>query len=186
MTISEIIKKIIDVCVKNGYDYRLALRQCSQESGFNVMAESRVHAKGLFQFMPATFTDVYNRLKSIDPFGIQYKWNPDQEKSVYDVDTQIACHLVYMGVMIPAYLNHLNLPDTAENRLRAYNAGAGNVVKSHNFTETNDYISKIMSNYWDNKINNLAGFDVMGGGSAFVKNTAGVVVGIIAGIFLIG
>ena len=94
------------------------------ESGFNPKALSKPGAQGLMQLMPATA----RRYKVSDPFDPAQNVRAGTE------------HLKYL----------LDRYDQVELALAAYNAGEGNVEKYGGvppFTETRDYIKRVMSRY---------------------------------------
>lgn len=117
------------------FSYSISLKQIKQESGFETSARSAVGALGLAQAMPATFEEIKNKLKNK---GVQ----------IYDplnpLDAMIF-YLFYQYNEIPRLLKYFKIPITAENMLRAYNAGFNTKVwiKSK---ENNDYIKRILGN----------------------------------------
>ncbi|WP_432506840.1 transglycosylase SLT domain-containing protein [Kineococcus arenarius] len=93
-----------------------------QESGYNPEAKSPAGAIGLMQFMPGTARDV-----GIDP--------TDPMQAIDGAGKLLASHLKTFGSL--------------EKALAAYNAGPGNVRKYGGippFTETQNYVKKIMAN----------------------------------------
>jgi soluble lytic murein transglycosylase-like protein len=99
-------------------DWKFLKAQYYQESRFDTNAESPVGAKGIAQFMPATWQDVSKQLG--------WSW----------VDPHEAKYSIQAGAY---YMNQLrNFPDWRDwldpDRLRmsqaAYNAGAGNIRKA--------------------------------------------------------
>jgi soluble lytic murein transglycosylase-like protein len=122
-------KKVIDEYVDNvsksyKIDPKIVKLIIQSESKYNEYAISRTGAMGLMQIMPDTFDD----LKSEKPF--YYKDNID-------------AGVKYLSVQ----LNRFNNLSYA---LAAYNAGPNNVLKSEgipNFSETQIYVKKIISEY---------------------------------------
>ena len=102
------------------------------ESGFNPQALSKPGAQGLMQLMPAT-ADIY---------GVTDPFDPSQN---VQAGTQ---HLKYL----------LDKYNQIELALAAYNAGEGNVKKYGGvppFTETRDYIKRVMSRYHSLYLNKI-------------------------------
>lgn len=63
-------------------------------------------------------------------------------KELYTAGFNMAVADWYMNVRIPQMLRAYNIEDTTRNRLWAYNAGIGNVVKHRMPEETKSYIVK--------------------------------------------
>jgi hypothetical protein len=106
--------------LKYGLDPNLFVRQIQAESSFNPNAVSSAGAIGLGQIMPATAKEL----------GI----NPE------DPDQNLEGAARYMRQQLDTFGDY-------SLALAAYNAGAGNVKKAGgipNFTETQNYVSKIM------------------------------------------
>lgn len=106
--------------LKYGLDPNLFVRQIQAESSFNPNAVSSAGAIGLGQIMPATAKEL----------GI----NPE------DPDQNLEGAARYMRQQLDTFGDY-------PLALAAYNAGAGNVKKAGgipNFTETQNYVSKIM------------------------------------------
>jgi hypothetical protein len=106
--------------LKYGIDPDLFVRQIQAESSFNPKAVSSAGAIGLGQIMPATAKEL----------GI----NPE------DPDQNLEGAARYMRQQLDTFGEY-------PLALAAYNAGAGNVRKAGgipNFTETQNYVSKIM------------------------------------------
>ena len=114
------------------------------ESNFEPNAESHRGAKGLMQLMYSTAEDISKRI------GIELN-----EDNILEPDININLGTKYISMLIQKY-NNINLA------LAAYNAGSGNVdgwiekgtLKSDGsdfenvpFTETNNYVRKILRDY---------------------------------------
>jgi hypothetical protein len=121
--------------------FELLDKQIKQESRFNPFAISRVGAKGIAQFMPKTwaycFTEI-NKKKIWKELLIE-----DPQDNPYHWRTALSCYIYHMFVQIPRQLKKNKHSITYENILRGYNAGVGNLLVSHKFKETNDYIEII-------------------------------------------
>ena len=114
------------------------------ESNFESNAESHRGAKGLMQLMYSTAEDISKR--------INIELN---ENNILDPDININLGTKYISMLIQKY-NNINLA------LAAYNAGSGNVdgwiekgtlksdgsdIENVPFTETNNYVRKILRDY---------------------------------------
>ena len=114
------------------------------ESNFESNAESHRGAKGLMQLMYSTAEDISKR--------INIELN---ENNILDSDININLGTKYISMLIQKY-NNINLA------LAAYNAGSGNVdgwiekgtlksdgsdIENVPFTETNNYVRKILRDY---------------------------------------
>ena len=114
------------------------------ESNFEPNAESHRGAKGLMQLMYSTAEDISKRI------GIELN-----EENILEPDININIGTKYISMLIQKY-NNTNLA------LAAYNAGSGNVdgwiekgtlksdgsdIENVPFTETNNYVRKILRDY---------------------------------------
>lgn len=120
---------------KYGLDPHVFERQINAESGFNPNAGSGAGAVGIAQFMPATAKGL----------GI----NPRDPSQALDAAAKL------MAGYVKKYGGY-------ENALRAYNAGAGAIQASHSYSETNNYVAKILNGKDPGKI----GKPATGGGSS--------------------
>ena len=114
------------------------------ESNFEPDAVSHRGAKGLMQLMYSTAEDISKRI------GIELN-----EDNILEPDININLGTKYISMLIQKY-NNINLA------LAAYNAGSGNVdgwiekgtlksdgsdIENVPFTETNNYVRKILRDY---------------------------------------
>lgn len=114
------------------------------ESNFEPNAESHRGAKGLMQLMYSTAEDISKRI------GIELN-----EDNILEPGININLGTKYISMLIQKY-NNINLA------LAAYNAGSGNVdgwiekgtlksdgsdIENVPFTETNNYVRKILRDY---------------------------------------
>ena len=110
----------------NSIDWLLLKAQVKQESRFNTKAVSRVGAKGLSQFMPAT-------------------WNEWGHGDVFDPEFNLNAQARYMAWLLK------QLKDM-DKSLAAYNFGIGNVKKNKPYPkETLDYVKRINKYYQEYK-----------------------------------
>ncbi len=73
-------------------------------------------ARGLYQIMRPTWEQMVKKM------GEDWTW-----EEAHDADKNTAVANYYMNVEIPRLLKHFGIEDTVENRLAAYNWGAGNL-----------------------------------------------------------
>ena len=127
--VSTVKAKIAKHAIEMGLDPAIALSIARTESGFNHNARSRHGAVGVFQLMPSTA----KRL------GV----NP------YSLDDNIKGGIMYYKSMYKMF-------GSVELALAAYNAGPGNVKRYNSippFTETRNFVAKIMKDYHYYKAN---------------------------------
>jgi membrane-bound lytic murein transglycosylase F len=94
--------------------WKLLKSQCYAESGFNTKAVSPVGAKGICQFMPATWNE--------NGFG----------KNVFDADANINSASYYMMKMRSNWKSERPESDRMKLAGASYNAGFGNLLKAQN------------------------------------------------------
>lgn len=101
------LKPLIEAAARAyGYDAALLAAQAHQESAFNPKAVSRVGAKGLMQFMPATWGE----------------WG--QGKDPFDPEASLDAGIRYMRMLLARYRG---AADPEALALAAYNGGMGTV-----------------------------------------------------------
>ena len=135
-----VLPKADQLALDNGWVYGLM----RQESRFIMNAKSSVGAKGLMQLMPATAKWVAKKI-NLPNF---------QPARVTEMDTNVTLGTHYMKMVLKSLDNHPVLASAA------YNAGPGRAKKwradqalegaiyaeSIPFSETRDYVKKVMSN----------------------------------------
>ncbi len=130
-----------------GVDPRLVISIARQESRFQADAKSVAAARGLMQFIPSTADDVAAEL------GI----NPFRQDKLYLPDTAILFGSQYLANLFAQF------PAQTEAVAASYNGGPDNMarwlarsrakdparyVSEIGFTQTKDYVFKIMTNFW--------------------------------------
>lgn len=130
-----------EVCIYYGIPFPIAYNQILTESGFNQNAESKVGAKGISQFMQATFEDVKKKIPDshCKAFGVDRL-----TASSWDWKASLLFYGYYMGVEIPRIMKAYNIPDTWKNRLACYNGGFKYPAVLE-YSETKKYYTKILS-----------------------------------------
>lgn len=128
-------------------DPRLVLSIARQESRFRSDAKSVAAARGLMQFISATADDVAKQLNRRD----------FRQDDLYDPDTAIQFGSQYLGSLFKQF------PSMPEAVAASYNGGADNMarwiarsqvndparfVPEIGFSQTKDYVFRVMSNYW--------------------------------------
>lgn len=103
------------------------------ESNNNPLAYNPIsHARGMYQITPICLKE-YNA------------WHPTSKIAYNALFSPVVAQTVaewYLGIRIPQMLRFYNISDTLENRLFAYNAGIGKVIKNQMPIETKNYIKK--------------------------------------------
>lgn len=104
-----------------------------RESSGNPNAVSPAGARGLMQIMPVVLKE-YNTFNKAN-YTIEDLFNPEINKNIGSW---------YLNDRIPQMLKYYKIPNTVENRLHAYNAGIGNLLKGIKPKETANYINRIV------------------------------------------
>ena len=128
-------------------DPRFVLSIARQETRFQPEAKSVAAARGLMQFIPATANDIAAELKLAD-FA---------QDDLYSADTAILFGSQYLSNLFKQF------PDQPQAVAGAYNGGADNLarwiarsrsndpdryVPEIGFSQTKDYVYKVLTNYW--------------------------------------
>lgn len=144
------------------WDYYWLKAQCYQESRLNPQAVSPVGAKGMCQFMPATWDEVSNK------FG----WN---SASIINPELNIHAAAYYDGRLRKQWSSKRSESDRRNLVFASYNAGLGNILKAQKLCqmqvewsnispcleeitgqyhkETLQYVENINKWYWMMKVN---------------------------------
>ncbi len=130
-----------------GVDPRLVISIARQESRFQSDAKSIAAARGLMQFIPATADEV----------AAQLGMNPFRQDNLYAPDTAILFGSQYLANLFAEFTG---LPEAV---VASYNGGPDNMarwvarsrssdparyVSEIGFTQTKDYVFKVMTNFW--------------------------------------
>jgi soluble lytic murein transglycosylase len=128
-------------------DPRFVLSIARQESRFQPDAKSVAAARGMMQFIPATANDVATELKLA-------KFEQDD---LYNADTALLFGAQYLSNLFKQF------PDQPQAVAGAYNGGADNLarwiarsrsneadryVPEIGFSQTKDYVYKVLTNFW--------------------------------------
>ena len=123
---------------KSAVDWLLLKAQVKAESDFAPRAKSPAGAKGLSQFMPATFEEWAQKLKLS---------NPD----IYNPEHSIQCQAAYMDWLLTQCAGNQS------KALAAYNWGIGNIARivaeqgdawaAHLPEETQNYLARVETYY---------------------------------------
>jgi len=130
-----------------GIDPRFVLSIARQESRFQVEAKSVAAARGMMQFIPSTANEIAAQL-NLASF---------QQDDLYNADTAILFGSQYLANLFKQF------PDQPQAVAGAYNGGADNLarwiarsrsneadryVPEIGFTQTKDYVYKVLANFW--------------------------------------
>ena len=128
-------------------DPRFVLSIARQESRFQADAKSVAAARGMMQFIASTANDIAAQLKLKD----------FQQDDLYNPDTSIRFGSQYLANLFQQF------PNQPQAVAGAYNGGAENLarwiarsraneadryVPEIGFSQTKDYVYKVMANYW--------------------------------------
>lgn len=130
-----------------GVDPRFVLSIARQESRFQVEAKSVAAARGMMQFIPSTANEIAAEL-NLSNFT---------QDDLYDADTAILFGSQYLANLFKQF------PDQPQAVAGSYNGGADNLARwiarsrAHEadryvpeigFTQTKDYVYKVLANFW--------------------------------------
>jgi len=128
-------------------DPRFVLSIARQESRFQADAKSAAAARGMMQFIASTANEVATQLKV----------NNFDQDDLYNADTAILFGSQYLANLFQQF------PNQPQAVAGSYNGGADNLarwigrarsdepdryVPEIGFTQTKDYVYKVMTNYW--------------------------------------
>jgi soluble lytic murein transglycosylase len=130
-----------------GVDPRFVLSIARQESRFQVEAKSVAAARGMMQFIPATANEI----------AAQLNLTKFQQDDLYNADTAILFGSQYLANLFKQF------PDQPQAVAGSYNGGTDNLarwigrsrsteadryVPEIGFSQTKDYVYKVLANYW--------------------------------------
>jgi soluble lytic murein transglycosylase len=140
-------ESLIKHATSRGVDPRFVLSIARQESRFQVEAKSVAAARGMMQFIPATANEIATQL-NLTNF---------EQDDLYNADTAILFGSQYLANLFKQF------PDQPQAVAGSYNGGADNLArwiarsKSNDadryvpeigFTQTKDYVYKVLANFW--------------------------------------
>lgn len=128
-------KRFIDAHAQYGlpFDWRLLKAQAIAESDLKPSAQSSVGARGLMQFMPATWAEVLERLKM------------PADTSPFDASASIKCGAFYMRSLITGWSAPRPEIDRYCLALASYNAGAGHVLNAQKLAGGSNVYGQIIA-----------------------------------------
>ena len=118
---------VIAESAKFGIPYQRVFAQIYQESAGDTTAVGHDGERGLMQLLPGAITDVNAR------FGTDYTFD-----DMFDPEANITVGCAYLSILLSQFNGNLDLAT------QAYNAGAGNVIKSP-ATAGMDYLTRVKS-----------------------------------------
>jgi soluble lytic murein transglycosylase len=128
-------------------DPRFVLSIARQESRFQVEAKSVAAARGMMQFIPATASEI----------AAQLNMTNFEQDDLYNADMAILFGSQYLANLFKQF------PDQPQAVAGSYNGGADNLarwiarsksseadryVPEIGFTQTKDYVYKVLANFW--------------------------------------
>ena len=140
-------ESLLKHATSRGVDPRFVLSIARQESRFQVEAKSVAAARGMMQFIPATANEIAAQL-SLANF---------EQDDLYNADTAILFGSQYLANLFKQF------PDQPQAVAGSYNGGADNLarwiarsksneadryVPEIGFTQTKDYVYKVLANFW--------------------------------------
>jgi soluble lytic murein transglycosylase len=140
-------ESLIKHASSRGVDPRFVLSIARQESRFQVEAKSVAAARGMMQFIPATANEIATQLNMTN----------FEQDDLYNADTAILFGSQYLANLFKQF------PDQPQAVAGSYNGGADNLArwiarsKSNDadryvpeigFTQTKDYVYKVLANFW--------------------------------------
>ncbi len=140
-------ESLIKHAASRGVDPRFVLSIARQESRFQVEAKSVAAARGMMQFIPATANEIAAQLNLAN----------FEQDDLYNADTAILFGSQYLANLFKQF------PDQPQAVAGSYNGGADNLarwiarskaneadryVPEIGFTQTKDYVYKVLANFW--------------------------------------
>lgn len=140
-------ESLIKHASSRGVDPRFVLSIARQESRFQVEAKSVAAARGMMQFIPSTANEIAAQL-NLANFN---------QNDLYNADTAILFGSQYLANLFKQF------PDQPQAVAGSYNGGADNLtrwiarsraneadryVPEIGFTQTKDYVYKVLANFW--------------------------------------
>ncbi|HSK64030.1 MAG TPA: lytic transglycosylase domain-containing protein, partial [Pyrinomonadaceae bacterium] len=140
-------ESLIKHASSRGVDPRFVLSIARQESRFQVEAKSVAAARGMMQFIPSTANEIAAQLNLAN----------FEQDDLYNADTAILFGSQYLANLFKQF------PDQPQAVAGSYNGGADNLarwiarsrsneadryVPEIGFTQTKDYVYKVLANFW--------------------------------------
>lgn len=140
-------ESLLKHATSRGVDPRFVLSIARQESRFQVEAKSVAAARGMMQFIPATANEIAAQLNLAN----------FEQDDLYNADTAILFGSQYLANLFKQF------PDQPQAVAGSYNGGADNLarwiarsksneadryVPEIGFTQTKDYVYKVLANFW--------------------------------------
>ena len=140
-------ESLLKHATSRGVDPRFVLSIARQESRFMVEAKSVAAARGMMQFIPATANEI----------AAQLNLTNFEQDDLYNADTAILFGSQYLANLFKQF------PDQPQAVAGSYNGGADNLsrwiarsrsnepdryVPEIGFTQTKDYVYKVLANFW--------------------------------------